>query len=702
MKTMNAYSIRFRTAWTGFLLLGFIAISASQENQDRSKISNETAGRAEKDYTVRVAVDEVRLDVVVLDKKGHQINNLTANDFEVYQDDLPMEVRSCAYIADQANPSMQPAISRKVSKTAPLIPMPSLERNQVRRVIAFVVDDLSMSFEQVYYARMSLKKFVEKQMEPGDLVAVLKTGRGNSALQLFLSDKQQLLARIETIHWGDNLALTLDPYYLSGIYGGQLSAVRYCIRALKDLPGRKALVLMTAQTTLPTNSPNDPGNYNAVDYQRLYSNSYNKMADDALRAGVVIHTLDIRGLEAPLPDSSGFGGGVTLDQITSRNSEAKLSLSQKTGGLFLSDSNFFVGGIGEVNEALKGYYLLSYTPPSTTFMPNRQDIYHRTKVKVKIRGSEVHTRDGFYGKTATSPESAEASNPLRDAIFSPFRYGDLKVTLASGYVEAPSAGYLVRSWLHLNLNELNMQKDSDGYLVLLETVSVPSDITGVIGNASLVHYKFHIPEKNFTFVREHGMRFSLTLPVKKPGAYYIRVAVKDEISGKIGSAYQFVRIPNLRDGRLALSDLFLINSDKDLDTIEPRLAEDNSQSWFMPITKRDDSKSPALRNYQPGDSFEYMSVVYNAEHDKNKLPDLESQFILYRDGQEIMKSQPQSVALKDINKWNGIPIKGKMVLENTLQEGDYVLQLWVKDKRAGSKRNLASQTLNFNISRIAQ
>jgi VWFA-related protein len=698
MRAMNGYSLRFRTAWAGFLLMGFIAISASQENRGGSKIGNETAGRAEEDYTVRIAVDEVRLDVVVLDKKGHQITGLTANDFEIYQDDLPMEVRSCTYITDQANPSKQPAVSPLISKSAPPISTPPLARDQIRRVIAFVVDDLSMSFEQVYYARMSLKKFVEKQMQPGDLVAILKTGRGNSAFQLFLSDKQQLLARVDTIHWGDNLALTLDPYYLSGIYGGQLSAVRYCIRALRDLPGRKALVLMTAQTTLPT----DLNNPNAINYQGMYSTSYNKMADDALRAGVVIHTMDVRGLEAPFPDPSGFGDKVSADDILKRYSEANLPLSKKTGGLFISDSNFFLAGIGEVNDALKGYYLLSYTPPPTTFMPNRQDVYHRTKVKVKIRGAEVHTRDGFFGKTASPPESAETPNSLRDAIISPFRYGDLKVNLASGYVEAPNEGYLVRSWLHLNLNELNMQKMSDGYLVLLETVSVPSDTTGVIGNASLAHYKFHIQEKNLTYVRDHGMRFSLTLPVKKPGAYYIRVAVKDEVSGKIGSAYQFVKIPNLRDGRLALSDLFLIGGDKDVDAIEPRLAEDNSKVWLIPITKRDDSKSPALRNYQPGDSFEYMSVVYNAEHDKNKLPDLESQFVLYKNGQEIMKSPPQAVALKDINKWNGIPIKGKMILENTLQEGDYVLQLRVKDNRAGSKRNLAVQSLNFSISGAAQ
>src|SRR5205807_1200104 len=67
-----------------------------------------------------------------------------------------------------------------VDKKSPPPPVPSarLKINQVRRTIALVVDDLGLSFESIAQVRSSLKKFVDQQIEPGDLVAIMRTGAG--------------------------------------------------------------------------------------------------------------------------------------------------------------------------------------------------------------------------------------------------------------------------------------------------------------------------------------------------------------------------------------------------------------------------------------------------------------------------------------------------------------------------------------------
>jgi VWFA-related protein len=766
MKAKNKLAGGFRIlASTGILLLGLLTITSGQERRRGPQSSQDPASKPDKDFTVRIAVEEVRLDVVVLNKKGHQIPNLTANDFEIYQDGMPMEVRSCTYVTDQANPSKQPSVAPKAaiaSKITPPISTLPISRDAVRRVIAFVVDDLSMTFESMQYVRKALKKFVENEMQTGDLVAILRTTHGNSALQMFLSDKKQLLAMIDTVRWGKNVGLDLDPRDLYMIFDGQLSTMRYCVGALKDMPGRKALVLMTSLSTLPRDWDNGALDSNAVDYDQLYHNSYSKMADEAMRAGVVIHTMDMRGLEAPFPDAptdvqmdpvannpnnqtpgmnsansqmgngnSGYrqiGGRLytnntisgdaqiardtshgpsygqmgslsTPSSILQQNIESRNPMSQKTGGLYLSNMNF--SGIDEINDAMKGYYLLSYVPPPSTFMSNRQAFYHRISVRVNQSGVQVHTRDGFYGLATPPTDTAEASNPMREAIFSPFRHSDLKVNLAAGYLEDDKAGYLVRSWLHLNLNELQLVKATKdgqpGYNLELQTISVTNDVTSAIHDSSLYHHKFFILENNIEFIRKNGMRFSLAIPIKKPGPYYIRVAVKDEISGKIGSAYQFVEIPNLGKGDLALSNLFLINRKEDIAWILSGAPQENYQYKLVPNTKEDKGRSPALRSYHPGDSINYMSVVYNAKHDTGKTPDLETQFILYKDGQEILTGPLQALDLKNANNLKEIPIMGKIVLEKTLQEGDYILQLLVRDKLAGSKKGLATQTLDFSI-----
>ncbi len=699
-----------KVACIGFLMLGIFTIANGRGDQISSQNASAQTEKTERDVAVRITVQEVRLDAVVVDGKGRQIPNLTAADFEIFQDDIPQEVLSCVYITDQMADSAKPSLPAKASRGIPSIPTPMPVREKVNRVIAFIVDDLTYSFENFHHTRLALNRFVERQMQPGDLVAILRTSRGISALQMFISDKTQLRARIDTIRWGENVGRDLSPENLYSYFDGQLAALRYCIRALKDMPGRKALLLMTAQSTIPTElaglmnktsmipagSPvrNDP-----IDYLPMYQNAYNRLADEALRSGVVIHTLDIRGLEAPFPDPSGFGGGPTYQMIAARAADAVNLLPIKTGGLFVKDTNFFVNGIGEVNDALKGYYILSYVPPETTFKLNRRNIYHRIKIKVKRRGATVHARDGFYGVTETADETALAKNPLREAILSPFRYSDLKVNLASGYVNDPKAGYLIRSWVHLNAQNVTMtEKKGEGHFAAFETVCVTTDINGYIQDANIMKYEFRISDENLAWIRENGIRFTVLLPVKKPGSYYVRVAVKNQESGNVGSAYQFIEIPDLKKKRLALSNMFILGRDDNAAWIRSGVTEDLSQTWVKPVLNREASRSPALRSFLPGESFEYMTVVYNAEHDKDAAPDLESQFVLFKDGVEFFKSESQKVNLSGIHDFDRIPIRRRMVLGETLQKGDYALQLLVKDNDRRGKNGLASQSMAFEIS----
>jgi hypothetical protein len=144
-----------------------------------------------------------------------------------------------------------------------------------------------------------------------------------------------------------------------------------------------------------------------------------------------------------------------------------------------------------------------------------------------------------------------------------------------------------------------------------------------------------------------------------------------------------------------------INGDEDLALIQPKQTHKKTQGWLVPNNDKNEGKSPAIRNYKPGESIEYLAIAYNVKFDKDKQPDLESQFVLYRDGQAILKGQPQIIDFKGVDNWNGIPIKGKIVLNDALPEGDYVLQLRVKDKRMGSK-NEAVKALDFSISQSVQ
>jgi VWFA-related protein len=526
----------------------------------------------------------------------------------------------------------------------------------------------------------------------------VRTSHGISALQLFSSDKRHLLKLIDNIRWGDNVRFNLSDNDRGSIYDGQLSAIGYSVRALQDMPGRKAVLLITTQPALPGSLILNLREANGPDYRDLYVNAFNLLADAALRVGAVVHIMDIKGLQGPW-GSNWWGPPITGHTVNLPGSAAEPEnpVARKTGGLTLRDSNFFVNGIGRVKDALKGYYLISYIPPPTTFKENRKRIYHRVRIKVNKGGAEVYTRDGFYGMPELPDTSAIAQNPLRQAIVSPFQSTDLKVNLASGYMDNPQTGYLIRSWVHLDAANLSIVEDEDkNGFIRLETACVSSDISGNIIDATGVRYEFRVRKENIQWVKERGIGFIQLLPIKKPGPFHIRVAVRDIESGKVGSAYQYIDIPNLKKNRLALSDLFVISRKEDGSWIRSGIPKDNLKALLSPILSKDEVRSPALRNYSPGDSFEYVAAVYNAKSDKGESPDLESQYILYKDGLEIHRSDPMPLELSGMNDFARLPVRKRLLLGEAIQEGDYVVQLVVKDKKAG-KKGITGQSLSFQI-----
>jgi VWFA-related protein len=789
MKTKNSLFYRSRIfPCIVLLLLGLIAISQGQDNSSSNP-----------DFRIQVSVEEVRIDAVVL-KKGKQVTNLTAKNFEVYQDGQLVQIASCKYVNDQLTPAAQPGAAQpgvvkpKDSRKLPPIPMAKLTREGVRRAVIFIVDDISMDFTNLNHARMGLRKFAEAQMQQGDLIAILRTSYGKSANQVFTSDKRELLARIEAVEWGPSAGRALSEDELNPVYESQSSTINYAIRALKDMPGRKELVVITAQPQLGGGVAGSPAD--TFTYESRYKAQFDRLADEALRAGVVIHLLDIRGVEVedmtsfaasnssgasnssetssspvsltPMMTSSMSGalgmsgmsgmmgggsnssgsssgtsgnseyrplspqgparinsnGGMSVGSISSvnssggmggggmpmgpgmfsrgytpgRNTQRLISAPEKTGGFFIQNKNFFLNGLGGVEEHLKGYYLLSYVPAPNTFAASTNEAkYHRISVLVNQKGVEVHTRDGFLGVSATQEQASnEVPNALRDAIFSPFQNSDLKLSLSSGYVSFPQKGYMIRAWVHLEGKNLEIIKKAEGNIISLKTVCLATDVNGNIREANYRKLELSVKDENIAWIRENGLRFSLLLSIKKPGAYYLRTLVEDQTTQRIGSAYEFITIPDLNKGRLAMSNLFVTSSKEDRSWVWSGVSvNEKDQQVLIPVLQKDETKFPALRNYNPGDDLDYMAVIYNAG--RKQTPDLESQFFLYREGVELMKGEPQPVDVAGVTDFTRIPIRKIMKLGKEMQEGNYVLQLVIRDKQDTGKNGVVAQALNFAV-----
>ena len=636
-------------------------------------------------YKIKVNVSEVRLDVVVVDGSGRPITDLTADDFEVYQDKRKQKITSGVYISDQAAPSATPSASRKKSPNPLQLPVPALKEEEVRRTIVFLVDDMSITTGDMPNAKRSISSFLEKQMQPGDMVAVMCTSYGTSAVDMFFSDKRLISARVNNLPapQGDFYTGEDDPLYR--VYESQIQSLAYSIHALKDMPGRKIVFFLTSKLTIRKPPPVVLSNA-PPDYTEYYDRAFDRLADLAMRSGVVIHMLDAKGSVAP-----------EGEDVPPPNNDGRWNpLPVKTGGTIVENSNFFQDGVGkDVNNMIAGYYLLSYMPPSATFDPDRfgKEVYHRVQVKVKRRGAKVHTREGFYGRTENYSVFAETTKePLQDAIFSPFLHSEVSVNMSAGYSRDDKAGYIVRLWAHLDPKDVDISDTEDGGAeIKIDVACMTIAADGDIPDSRHSQYTFNVEPENkaetIAWVRKNGVKFLMLLPVKKPGSYTVRFAVHDMKSGKLGSAYQFVEIPDLSKKKMALSDIFMITSDETLVWMRSDVTKELSQGAFFVVMRKDDSRSPALRTYMPGDSLQALTMIYNADPKAIARSEIKIQSVLYKDGEEFTRGEPRPVMTDNLDSLDGIPVLQKLTLGSDLKPGDYILQLRVIDKKDEENKN---------------
>ena len=129
---------------------------------------------------IRVSVNLVQVDAVVTDGKGRKVTDLKAEDFEIFQDGQPQKLTHFEFVNLRDEGPAAPVITvSNPREGADSVPPPParrvLAREEIRRTFAFVIDDLALSFDSVVRVRTALKKWVETEMRPGDLVAVIVT-----------------------------------------------------------------------------------------------------------------------------------------------------------------------------------------------------------------------------------------------------------------------------------------------------------------------------------------------------------------------------------------------------------------------------------------------------------------------------------------------------------------------------------------------
>jgi VWFA-related protein len=661
-----------------------------------------------------VSTTLIQIDTVVTDSKGRQVTDLKADDFQVKVDGKLQPITNFSYVhLDSPNvnrASLSPQASQSPLTSAS--PADVLKPEDVRRSMVLVVDDLSLSFQSMYYVRRSLKKFVDEQMQPGDLIALWETGRSNSVFQQFTSDKRVLQAAVDNLRWNPVGLGLIDPFenpgpdvrrmaslLTTGTTGpppgssnatlqqgadsanetaysrldatvGTLDVLGQLMDELRPVGGRKAVVLFSDGIDLPGVSV--PGSSLQGFRNEELLARFRHLIDKANRSGTVVYTVDARGLVYLAPQQL---AALELSQ------QGLLQLAEDTGGFATVNNNTFNYALQRIEEEQHGYYLIGFKAPSAISADHPATLadYHSIKVTVNGQGLHAHSRSGFFGETdeASRPKYATRQQQMMAAVQSLFNKSDLHVRITALYRRTAKGESVVHNLLYVDPRDITFRTDLYGIQYAALDLAILASGTGLGPLASLSrHVTIDANDEKLKQLRKDGILFTLDVPVKQAGPYQIRACVLDSTSRATGSAGQFIDIPDLKKQHLALTT--------------PLIDEVSA-----PAETRFNDVSSALREFRAGSRLAFAFRVETEKDSRGGLPTgkFDTQIQLFRDRTPILDN-PVSVAPSPGH--DGRSVGGELRLSSSLAPGQYYLQAMVT-ARGGKTPRTASSWIEFRV-----
>jgi VWFA-related protein len=681
----------------------------------------------------RTSADLVTIDAVVTDDEGRHVTDLTRDDFEVTVSRKRQDLEQAIYIRTADQPRVLSAARATAAAAASNAPAPSRSRaslalkdtavapEQVARTIALVVDDLGLSFQGTVDVRNALRKYIDTQVQPGDLVAIVRTAGGVGALQQFTTDRRLLHLAAERVQWnfrsrnavgffkvaevdtgvGDVDASGAGELRDAMASVGSLGALEYIARGVGELPGRKCIVFFSEGFGGIFKDRSESG--------RIWR-SMARMLGRANAAGVVVYTVDARGLttggltaeDNPQRMQTGIEGTYDAEAFVREQAEGRGDyliesqeslhfIAQQTGGLAITNLNDLNLGLDRVLRDQEGYYLLGYTAPKGDARSGwDQD---RVKVRVKRPGLRVRARQGFFGPSDPAGEPAFNFDPLTNAALSPFAASGITVRLSSFFGHDTKNGAYVRSLLFIDPHDLQWDEGTPGR----HTATFQVNMLAVGDNGQvLAEWRRLVPvaldDEQFRLSRERGILYSIRARIKDPGAYQVRAAVRDVNTKAVGSASQYVEVPRVGAGRLALSGVLLqglAEADKAARTTEQAAPDGLADAVLI---------EPQVRILGPGSEAVYVYEIYDGLKPA-AAAGLQAATALLRDGRVVYQSPfaPVTTAPRQGGKVRAIPVAGKLALGPEMPAGPYTLEVIVRGSDA--KKLERRQWIEFEVRR---
>ncbi|HEX2268813.1 MAG TPA: VWA domain-containing protein, partial [Pyrinomonadaceae bacterium] len=463
-----------------------------------------------------------------------------------------------------------------------------------------------------------------------------------------------------------------------------LSGLERLVRTAKNLPGRKVVFFLSGGFLIE----NRRGD--AVSRIRDVTSA-------AAKSGVVIYSLDARGLVSGVPDAS---ADVPFDP-TGRlihSSRGELSATQDgmhalaadTGGKALFNTNDLSKGFAPALNETAAYYLLAWKPDAEAQKQKRfrnleVRLVNRADLSVRVRKGylDVDPEPEVAAKPAASPAPASQTVPakLREVIASPYPERGLPILMSADYYDVAGKGATLSTAVQIPIEFLTFTAQPDGkHQAAVDVSGVYYDDRGV-PKASFME---RIVATSLAADNSPGDRdITFTYPAKlTPGLYQVRVAARDVKTGRAGSAHAWFDIPDLSKKKLTISSLLL---------------GERTQSTMTNISTTGAINPVALsgsHRFSRESTLRFLVFAYNATlSTADKKPDVAIQVQVIRDDQPVITTALRKIATDSLTDLARLPYAAEIPLSG-LQPGRYQLQVSIIDRV--SKQSTTRQT-HFDV-----
>jgi len=559
----------------------------SQEPAPKPKTeTGSEISQTESAATFKVRVNLVQVRVTVRDSSGKPIDNLTREDFLLYDQGKLQTISN--FSVETAQTRLKRAATAAKAQEDAAAPGSTTNKPPVlpERFVALVFDDTHLSLQDATFARSQAGKFLDSTAAT-DRVGIYTTS-GQDTTE-FTADKAALhrailgviprpltpqamgtecpevthymADQIENKHDSTAQAVAIEETVQCEFNGDeskqsqafaivQAAALRALsagdieneftyrhledvLRRLSSMPGERLMLLVSPGFLLTTQYLDESG-----------------VIDRANRANVVINTLDARGLytpdvmgdiSRPSSDSYRTAGLKTMYRVSAQQENQYVlgDLAYGTGGTFFHNSNDLQGGLQLAGLAPEVSYALAFSPQNRKM----DGQYHLLKVQLAKKSKySVQARRGYYAPRKVDDPHELARQEIQEAIYSQEEINELPLDLQTQYFKNDPEGARLSIVSRLELKNMHFRKADGRSLdeLILATAIFDENGNFITGGEKTVQMR--LKDTTYERLARTGLTVKSSFAVK-PGRYLVRQVVRDSEGSQMAARNGAVEIP---------------------------------------------------------------------------------------------------------------------------------------------------------------